>query len=155
MASINRMTHEDVSTNVSARDILENLSLLVVRDGDDKKDRYRIGDLAREFDISLRTLRFYEDRGLLQPVRAGSTRLYSPEDRERLKIILLVKSVGFSLVDIQEFLEIYDKSDSVNGIKFITDKFKTQLSVLESQKSRLEQSITNLEIGLRDIQQID
>ena len=72
------------------------------------EETFRIGELAREFDVTLRTLRFYEDKGLLNPRRVGNLRLYTRGDRARLRIILLGKRVGFSLKDIREILELYD-----------------------------------------------
>lgn len=108
-------------------------------------ETYRIGDLAREFDITLRTLRFYEDRGLIQPRREGSTRLYCEEDRARLRVILLAKQVGFSLVDIQEVLSIYDRADELDDpAGEILKKFTSQLDVLKSQKAEIEMAIERL-----------
>ncbi|MEM1365202.1 MAG: MerR family DNA-binding transcriptional regulator [Pseudomonadota bacterium] len=74
----------------------------------DSEFPFRIGDLAREFDVTLRTLRFYEDKRLLRPKRAGTTRLYSVRDRERLQLILKGKKVGFALSDIRRLLSLYD-----------------------------------------------
>jgi len=106
---------------------------------------YRIGDLAREFGVTLRTLRFYEDRDLITPKRMGSTRLYSEDDRSRLKLILLAKRVGFSLIDIQEIMEIYDMgSTSDRHLRVVLDKFKAQMLVLGNQKQELDDSISEL-----------
>lgn len=71
---------------------------------------YTIGDLARELDISTRTIRYYEERGLLSPMRTDNTqqRLYTPRDRVRLKLLLRAKGLGFALDDIRELFEIYD-----------------------------------------------
>jgi len=114
----------------------------------EKKEIYRIGDLAREFDVSLRTLRFYEDRGLISPKRSGSTRLYSNEDRDRLQLILLAKNVGFSLVDIQAILKIYDddtdKDHTDDDLQFLVDKFREQHDRLKRQRSELDVSISEL-----------
>ena len=143
-----------MSESVTAREVLEKLSNLVPHADTDTKEYYRIGDLAREFDVSLRTLRFYEDRGLLQPRRSGSTRLYSPEDRDRLKIILLIKSVGFSLVDIQQLLEIYDTAESEQGVERIARRFEDQLGELEDQKAKLQRSIEDLEAAISDIREM-
>src|ERR671929_1496623 len=68
--------------------------------GDRGPDSFSIGDLAREFGVTLRALRFYEDKGLLTPRRIGQTRLYSRRDRARLKLVLMGKKVGFSLLEI-------------------------------------------------------
>src|SRR4029450_13995561 len=67
-------------------------------------DVHTIGDLAREFDVTLRALRFYEDKGLLSPKREGLTRLYNAQDREHLKLILKGKRLGFTLVEISEMI---------------------------------------------------
>ena len=69
-----------------------------------------IGDLARELDISTRTIRYYEERGLLSPQRTESTqqRLYTPRDRVRLKLLLRARGLGFALDDIRQLFEIYD-----------------------------------------------
>lgn len=71
---------------------------------------YTIGDLARELDISTRTIRYYEERGLLRPQRTTNTqqRLYTPSDRVRLKLLLRARGLGFRLEDIRELFEIYD-----------------------------------------------
>jgi DNA-binding transcriptional MerR regulator len=68
---------------------------------------YTISELAREFQVTPRALRFYEDKGLLSPTRDGLNRVYSVRDRARLKLILQGKSVGFSLSDIREILDLY------------------------------------------------
>jgi DNA-binding transcriptional MerR regulator len=67
-------------------------------------DEATIGELAREFAVSLRTLRFYEDRGLLQPRRHGPSRFYSPADRRRLQTILKGKKFGFTLTEIKDLI---------------------------------------------------
>ncbi|MFZ1815394.1 MAG: MerR family DNA-binding transcriptional regulator [Rhizobiaceae bacterium] len=110
-----------------------------------EKEIYRIGDLAREFGVTLRTLRFYEDRGLVSPERDGSTRLYSPRDRARLKVILLAKQVGFSLVEIQELMAIYDKSEDMEDpAGVLLDRFTEQLDVLVRQRNEMDAAIEKL-----------
>lgn len=69
--------------------------------------RYRIGDLVREFDITPRTLRYYEELGLLSPERSGNRRLYDERDRTRLRLILRGRRLGFSLDEIAHLLAIY------------------------------------------------
>lgn len=108
------------------------------------KEIYRIGDLAREFDVSLRTLRFYEDRGLISPQRSGATRLYTNDDRQRLSIILLAKNVGFTLVDIQSILKSYDDDIGGKGVAALTEKFKQQHDNLNRQREELDNSIAEL-----------
>ena len=72
----------------------------------------RIGDMAREFGITLRALRFYEDKGLLDPKREGSTRLYTARDVSRLKLIMLGRKIGFSLREVKQIMDLYDPQGS-------------------------------------------
>ncbi len=107
---------------------------------------FRIGDLAREFGLTLRALRFYEDRNLLIPARAGSTRLYSSEHRQRLKLILLAKRVGFSLTETEEILKVNDQEQlSSEALNQLIDKFKGQISVLTEQKAEIEQALVEVD----------
>jgi DNA-binding transcriptional MerR regulator len=94
-----------MSTTLSISDLQANA------DSAQEKDIYSIGDLSREFGVTLRTLRFYEDKGLISPQRRGTTRLYNRRDRARLQLILRGKKVGFSLEDIKEMLDLYDLRD--------------------------------------------
>ena len=106
---------------------------------------FTIGDLAREFDVTLRSLRFYEDKGLLNPRRDGMTRLYSRRDRARLKLILMGKNVGFALADIKSMLDLYDLRDGqVTQLRVALNKFREQVKKLEVQKSQVETAITEL-----------
>lgn len=120
----------------------------LVRDKVDETENriFRIGDLAREFNVTLRTLRFYEDRGLLEPARSGSTRLYSAEDRQRLKLILLAKRVGFSLSEIEEILK-YEDQESLTPEKArkLIAKFKGQIPVLKTQRQEVEQALQEVD----------
>ena len=138
----------------SAQYMLEKLAELDCNKDRDDKEVYRIGDLAREFNVSLRTLRFYEDRGLISPERSGSTRLYSVNDRRRLKIILLIKNVGFSLIDIQEFLNLYDAGDGDSNSDVIVAKFSEQLEKLKIQRAEIDQSIDDIRNAISHIEQI-
>lgn len=120
----------------------------LVRDAKDGSDEvvFRIGDLAREFGLTLRALRFYEDRKLLVPARSGSTRLYSAEHRQRLKLILLAKRVGFSLTEIEEILKVNDQEHlSDDALRKLIDKFKGQVSVLNAQKQEIEQALKEVD----------
>jgi DNA-binding transcriptional MerR regulator len=109
------------------------------------KTSFTIGDLSREFGVTLRTLRFYEDKDLLYPRRHGQNRIYSRRDRARLKLILLGKKVGFSLVEIKDMLDLYDLKDGqVTQLKVALDKFGRQVAVLEQQKRDIEQAIDEL-----------
>ncbi len=109
------------------------------------KTAFTIGELAREFDVTLRTLRFYEDKQILSPRRQGTTRLYGRRDRARLKLALLGKRVGFSLVEIKEMLDLYDLKDGqVIQMRVALEKFGRQLDVLKRQKLDIDQAIDEL-----------
>lgn len=109
------------------------------------KMSFSIGDLAREFGVTLRALRFYEDKGLLTPERDGMNRLYTRRDRARLKLILMGKRVGFSLLEIKEMLDLYDLKDGqTTQLKVAQQKFAAQLSALEDQKREVERAIAEL-----------
>ena len=73
---------------------------------------FSIGELAREFDITTRSIRFYEDQGLILPTRKGQTRIYNQRDRVRLKLILRGKRLGFSLAETGRLFELYDADKS-------------------------------------------
>jgi DNA-binding transcriptional MerR regulator len=115
-------------------------------DGDGGRSAYyAIGDLAREFDVTLRTLRFYEDKGLVNPRRDGLNRLYSRRDRARLKLVLMGKRVGFSLTEIKDMLDLYDLRDGqVAQLKVALGRFNEQIAVLERQKKDIEQALSEL-----------
>ncbi|PIO99991.1 transcriptional regulator [Pleomorphomonas carboxyditropha] len=106
---------------------------------------FSIGDLAREFDVTLRTLRFYEDKGLISPRREGLNRLYSRRDRARLKLVLMGKRVGFSLTEIKGMLDLYDLRDGqVAQLKVALDRFNDRIAILEKQKKEIEQALMEL-----------
>lgn len=106
---------------------------------------YTIGDLAREFGVTLRTLRFYEDRNLIQPRRQGLNRLYSRRDRGRLRLVLLGKKVGLSLNEIKEMLEFYDLRDgNPDQLRAALTRFTAQVAMLRRKKDDVEQAIEEL-----------
>ena len=106
---------------------------------------FTIGDLSREFGVTLRTLRFYEDKGLLNPKRQGMTRLYDRRDRARLKLVLLGKRIGFSLGEIKEILDLYELDDNQETqFRVALEKFQNQIKILEQQKAEIEQAIDEL-----------
>ncbi len=112
--------------------------------GDDD-EVYRIGDLAQEFDVTLRTLRFYEDKGLLKPQRNGTTRLYTNSDRARLELILFSKKIGFSLVEIRSILQACDESPNIqNPLASLKTRFQEKLVTLNAQKAEIEEAIDEL-----------
>jgi DNA-binding transcriptional MerR regulator len=102
----------------------------------------RIGDLAGQFGITLRALRFYEDKGLITPERSGTTRLYSHRDRARLKLILLGRKVGFSLREVKQLLDLYDPSGSnATQLRATLDKTAKQHDKLIAQRSSIDEAI--------------
>ncbi|GAB5508975.1 MAG: MerR family DNA-binding transcriptional regulator [Hyphomicrobiales bacterium] len=107
---------------------------------------YSIGELAREFDLTLRTLRFYEDKGMLRPRRVGIQRIYTRKDRARLKLIVMGKKVGFSLQDIAEMLDLYDLKDGQESqLTLARSRFLEQIELLEQQKQDIEQAVIELQ----------
>src|SRR5690349_24869134 len=105
----------------------------------DQDRSFTIGDLAREFGVTLRTLRFYEDRGLLSPRRDGTARIYDARDRERLSVILKGKQLGFTLTEIRAMLA---EERSANGpamnLRLSLDQGEAQIRHPEQQKRELE-----------------
>ncbi|WP_149762094.1 MerR family transcriptional regulator [Neomesorhizobium albiziae] len=105
----------------------------------------RIGEMAKKHDVTLRTLRFYEDKGLLNPKREGATRLYSRRDNARLKLILLGRKVGFSLREVKQMIDLYDPSGSnAKQLKLALDKSEKQLGRLQKQRQAIDEAIGEL-----------
>lgn len=102
-----------------------------------------IGDIARDFDVTLRTLRFYESRGLLSPRREGMNRLYSEQDRSRLELILKGKKLGFTLTEIRAM--VAQNSESKNGLRLSLPQIEEQLKLLRSQLAECQSAIAELE----------
>jgi DNA-binding transcriptional MerR regulator len=102
----------------------------------DVEEFTRIGEMAKSFDVTLRALRFYEDRGLIHPRREGTTRLYSHRDRARLKLILLGRRVGFSLREVKQMMDLYDpKGSNTRQLKLVLEKSQRQLGRLETRRA--------------------
>ncbi|MBM3566862.1 MAG: MerR family DNA-binding transcriptional regulator [Alphaproteobacteria bacterium] len=109
-------------------------------------DTFGIADLAREFGVTTRTIRFYEDRGLILPKRAGQRRVYSARDRVRLKLIMRGKRLGFSLEDIGDMIDLYDVDPSETAqLRLFIDKIGERKKVLERQKSDIAVLLKELE----------
>jgi hypothetical protein len=95
---------------------------------------FTISELAKEFDITTRTIRFYEDMGLLQPERRGTSRIFTPADRTTIKLILRGKRLGFSLLESKEMIELYDPATgNVTQLETLLDKLAEKRAVLEQQ----------------------
>lgn len=114
--------------------------------GADVQDGFiRIGEMAKKHDVTLRTLRFYEDKGLLNPKREGATRLYSRRDNARLKLILLGRKVGFSLREVKQMIDLYDPSGAnTKQLKLALDKSEKQLGRLHKQRLAIDEAIGEL-----------
>lgn len=111
----------------------------------DRAQTYTITELRREYGVSARTLRFYEDKGLLSPERDGQTRLYSYRDRARLQLILRGKRVGFSLAEIKELLDLYNLKDGqVTQMRVSLERSRQKIGELEGQKRDIEDAISDL-----------
>jgi DNA-binding transcriptional MerR regulator len=107
---------------------------------------FTIGNMARDYNVSLRTLRFYEDRGLLHPLRRGSTRLYTASDRQHLEMILRGKQLGFTLTEIADLIET--NKTPTNGLDLEStlqpEQIIAQISHLERQREEIDGALAAL-----------
>ncbi|MTI14397.1 MerR family transcriptional regulator [Sansalvadorimonas verongulae] len=106
---------------------------------------YSISDLAREFDVTPRTIRFYEEQGLLSPARRGQVRIYAPGDRVRLKLILRGKRLGFTLDESKALFDLYDP-DSGNR-----RQLNTMLATIESHRANLAQQLHDIQVMVHEL----
>jgi DNA-binding transcriptional MerR regulator len=114
---------------------------------------FTIRQLCLEFKCTPRALRFYEDKGLLNPARQGLNRVYSYKDRARLQLILRGKRVNLSLAEIREILDLYDKNDGgVVQNALALRKFRERIVTLERQREDLDQAITELKTACQAIE---
>ena len=111
----------------------------------ENRDLFAIADLAREFGISTRAIRFYEAKGLLTPERVGSTRIFRRRDRARLILILRGKRLGFSLRDISEYLSLYDADRAHNAqVSMLVEMVEARMQMLERQLADLQTTLGEL-----------
>ena len=115
----------------------------------DPKDYYTITDLTREFGVSTRTIRFYEDEGLVHPVRRGRTRLFRQSDRRLLSFILRGKRLGFSIAEIREILKMYKESPGESG------QLKLLIKRVDEKRSELNQKRREIEETLGELNQVE
>src|SRR4051794_21504808 len=109
------------------------------------RDVFTIRDLSKEFSVSARTLRFYEEKGLLDPTRRGEQRLYTRRDRARLAYVIAGKQVGFSLEEVREMLDLYGLGDGqVTQLKVALTKFRERIERLERQKEDIDRVVAEL-----------
>ncbi len=111
-----------------------------------ERAEFTIGELAREFDVTPRTIRFYEDHGLLAPRREGQRRIYAQRDRTRLKLTLRGKRLGLSLAEIRELIDMYEPGRDERA------QLQRFLAVLEAHKAGLLQQRTDIEAQLSELQ---
>jgi DNA-binding transcriptional MerR regulator len=109
---------------------------------------YTISDLAREFDLTTRAIRFYEDMGLLQPQRSGPggrNRIYSPRDRARLKLTLRAKRLGLSLTEARDIISMYDSPRDTGP------QLRKFLAILAQHRAQLEEQMKELQANLDEV----
>lgn len=113
---------------------------------DRQDDLTGIQDVARALGVSARTLRFYEDKGLIEPCRIGTTRIYTRRDVARMQLILRGKRLGFSLRDIEEFLGLYDSDPQhVEQMRALAERCRERIDDLAQQQSAIAQTLAELE----------
>lgn len=111
------------------------------------EERFTITQLAREFGITTRAMRFYEAQGLLSPARSGTTRIYSARDRVRLKLVLRGKRLGLTLKEIANILDMYDAEPGEAGqLRYMLDRLQDQRDVLEKQRDDIDLTLAELDV---------
>lgn len=119
----------------------------------DLDDGYeKIGEIAKEFGVTLRTLRFYEDKGLIAPKRDGVMRLYSRRDKARLKLILLGRKVGFSLREVKQMIDLYEPAGAnTRQLRVALEKAEKQIVRLQKQRLLIDESINDLSSAIQHV----
>lgn len=107
-------------------------------------DLMTISEMCRAFDVTPRTLRFYESKELLSPMRVGTKRLFTRRDRARLKLILRGKRFGFSLEDLRQLLDLYDGDGQAAQLARTYEIARDRLAVMERERAELDQAIAEL-----------
>ena len=110
---------------------------------------YSISQLSKEFDVTTRTIRHYEELGLIKPARRGQTRVYSPSDRTRLRLILRGKRLGLSLENSREIIDMYEPG------KTNVEQLKKLLNAIQAQRIKLNQQLDDISNLLTDLNQAE
>ncbi len=109
-------------------------------------ETYGIAELAREFGVTARTIRHYEDEGLIAPLRDGQRRVYRPRDRTRLRLILRGRRLGFALAEVREIVDLYDAPPGEAGqLDLLLAKIAGRRAELEAKRADLEATLADLE----------
>lgn len=111
---------------------------------------YSIGELAKLFEVTPRTIRFYEQEGLLEPERRGQTRIYHDKDRVRLKLTLRGKRLGFSLAEIREVIELYDAMPDGNA-----RQLQRLLEILAEKRANMERQLEDIRLMQRELDDVE
>ncbi|HDZ8848551.1 MerR family transcriptional regulator [Aeromonas veronii] len=111
-----------------------------------KEITYSISELAHEFDVTPRTIRYYEDEGLLTPQREGQTRIYSHRDKIRLKLTLRGKRLGFSLAEIRELFDMYDTDKSSKT------QLHSMIQLIEAKRGALRQQLEDIQMVMAELE---
>ncbi|HIC8839529.1 MerR family transcriptional regulator [Aeromonas sp. 602200] len=111
-----------------------------------KEITYSISELAHEFDVTPRTIRYYEDEGLLTPLREGQTRIYSHRDKIRLKLTLRGKRLGFSLAEIRELFDMYDTDKSSKT------QLHSMIQLIEAKRGMLRQQLEDIQMVMAELE---
>lgn len=106
---------------------------------------YSISDLSSEFDVTTRTIRFYEEKGLLTPRRQGNSRVYGAADRTKLKLILRGKRLGFTLEESRSIIDMYDPGHGN------VEQLKTLIAKIREKRSQLQQQLHDIEVMMLDL----
>lgn len=110
-----------------------------------ESETFSIGELAEEFEVTARAIRFYEEKGLISPQRNGQDRVYSRRDRVRLHLILRGKRLGFSLSDVAEMINSYDLADGqVEQLRVTLAKSRERIAALEQQRADIDEALAEL-----------
>ena len=133
----------------------ESLASLLVAPATTASRTWSIGELARECDVTLRALRFYEGKNLLSPARRGGSRLYEAEDVRRLKIVLRLKRLGFSLIEIRELMSgAADPSRFGGRPEELLARIEAQVEVLEDRRREIDLSLAAVSAEIAELKRI-